>query len=161
MKSLLVTIFILLMNGCSDKDIVAPSDIPIKELLSAPDTIMVENRQMTLSTYMWRDFMPGENAGGSALIAIAYITAIDTAKLQIPITVDAIWVVYLDKAWHSPFSNEETPDPERRVNRIVKVAREGPKWGPNVFVDVIVRVIDSKGVIRLLRASKQYIGMTV
>jgi len=44
-----------------------------------------------------------------------------------------------------------------RPFRIVKIARNGPKWGPGIYVSVIVRLKNkTKGY--LLRADEQLIG---
>ena len=66
---------ILHQYGCSDVEVtnnnepVLP-DIPVEQLLGYPDTIYIEGRQVYLSTYMWRDFMPISPPDGKPLIAI-------------------------------------------------------------------------------------------
>lgn len=150
----------LLLVGCLDHGISFPPDIPVQKLLSTPDTIVVENRSMALSTYMWRDFQPMSSENGQFLIAIVFVTAIDTIQIPSNISADAVWIVHNNQVWKSWLSNKDAPAPEFKPNRIVKVARDGPKWGPDVYVDVIVRVTDGKGRSQLLRGSKQYIGRT-
>jgi hypothetical protein len=150
----------LILIGCSDNGVSVPPDIPIDQLLATPETIVVETRQLHLSTFMWRDFMPISPPGGKPLIAIIYVTATDTVRLPGSISTDAVWMVYNDQVWKSWFTDEPISPGELKPNRIVKIAREGPKWGPNVNVDVIVRVYDGKGASRLLRAANQWIGRT-
>ncbi len=148
--------------ACSDNgDSVSPDppDIPISQLLSSPDTITVEGRRLYLSTYMWRDFQPVSPPDGKPLIAIIYVTATDTAQLP-GISTDAVWIVYNNQVWKSWFTNEPTPPGETKPNRIVRIAREGPLWGPHIHVDVIVRVIDARGNSQLLHAPDQWIGRT-
>ncbi len=159
MKKFVIAFISLFIFGCSDDGVSIPPDIPIQKLLSTPDTIVVENRRIYLSTYMWRDFQPISPENGHPLIAIVYLTAVDTIPLPKNISADGIWIVYNNEVWKSWLTSESTP-PEIKPNRLVKVAREGPKWGPNVFVDVIVRITDGKGGSQLLRGSKQYIGRT-
>ncbi|CRK56947.1 hypothetical protein [Alloactinosynnema sp. L-07] len=40
------------------------------------------------------------------------------------------------------------------------VARNGPEWGPDVSVDVVLQLSDAEGSIHLLRASNQLIVRT-
>ena len=143
--------------GCSDNGVSVPPEISISELLAAPDTITVEGRKLTLSTYMWRDFMPASPPDGHPLLAILYITAADTAQLQSSISADAVWIVHNQEVWKSWLANDPSQQPR---NRIAKMARDGPKWGPGIYVPVIVRVVNGQGKTYLLRADDQFIGRT-
>lgn len=160
MKTCILSLMLFIVIGCSDFGVTVPPDIPINQLLASPDTITVEGRKLYLSTYMWRDFQPISPPNGKPLIAIIYVTATDTAKLPNSISADAVWIVFNNQVWKSWFTNEQIASSELRPNRIVKIAREGPKWGPHVNVDVIVRVLDGRGNIHLLRAPDQRIGRT-
>jgi hypothetical protein len=51
---------------------------------------------------------------------------------------------------------EQRPRAETAPNYEV-IVRDGPKWGPDVMVDVIVRLRDSAGTESLFRAPKQLI----
>jgi hypothetical protein len=161
MKTYILVILSAVFLSCADiGDVLPPKppDIPIHELLAAEDTITVDGRSLTLSTYMWRDFMPISPPDGKPLIGIAYIDGIDTASLPSTITADAIWIVHDGQVWKGFFTNE-TSTPQK-PNRLEKVVRNGPKWGPGVYVDVIVRLLDAGGSEHLLRASHQYISRT-
>lgn len=160
MKRCILLLIALKLAGCSDNGVSVPPDIPIGELLAAPDTILVEGKTLYLSTYLWRDFMPISPPDGHPLIAIIYVTATDTAQLPSSISADAVWIVYEQQVWKSWFTNEPIPPDQQRPNRIVKLARDGPKWGPGIYVSVIVRVIDSQGGTSLLRAPNQFINRT-
>ncbi len=144
--------------GCSQNPVSAPPDISINQLLASPDTISVDGTQLYLATYMWRSFQPICPPDGTPLIAICYVTGTDTTQLPSTISADAVWIVYDNQVWKSWFTNEPPPSDELRPNRIVKYARDGPKWGPQINVDVIVRVTDQKGNSQLVRASDQWIG---
>ena len=146
--------------GCVDSGVTIPPDIPIDRLLAAPDTITVASRQLTLSTYMWRDFQHISPPGGKSLITIVYVTAVDSAKLPVVIAVDAVWIVYNVQVWKAWLAPNQIPISEMKPNRLVKIAREGPQWGPHVYVDVIVRVADGSGGTHLLRAPRQWINRT-
>jgi hypothetical protein len=153
--------FILLILFILSCDLMEPHpSVPPDELLSAPEKILIDNREFILETYMWRDFQPVSPPDGKPLIAIVWITAVDS--LAIPAELDAtrLWIIKDREVWETPFSDEDrghVPD-----HKLEKVARNGPKWGPNITVDVVVRVVDKRnGRQYLLRASEQYIGMTV
>jgi hypothetical protein len=158
MRKYLLALTLVCLAGCIDERTPVPPDIPIERLLSAPDTILVQGRYLTLATALWRDFMPVSPPEGKPLIAVISVTATDTTPLPPSITADAVWIVYEDQVWKSWLANPGTP--EQRPNQIVRVARDGPTWGPNVFVDVIVRILDGEGTGQLLRASNQPIHRT-
>jgi hypothetical protein len=153
-------VFILGCKKATDPEVPTPLEIDRSQLLASPDTINVDGRSLTLSTYMWRDFMPISSPDGKPLITIVYVTATDTATLPTTIEVDKLWIINEDQIWNSGFSEESIPPDQLKPNRIVRVAREGPKWGPLIYVDVIVRVRDSQSTFHLLRASQQWIERT-
>ena len=148
----------LLFWGCSDP-VSSPPDIPIGILLSAADTLTLENQKIVMTTYMWRDFMPISPPGGKPLAAIIYIETIDKSTISPSITSDAIYIVKGNEVWKSNFSNEQLPSDVIIPFRIVKIARDGPKWGPGIYVDVVVR-LKVNGASYLLKSSQQYIGRT-
>lgn len=160
MNKILTLIVGMLLLGCVDDGISVPPNISIQELLATSDTISVDQKSIFLSTYLWRDFQPMSPADGKPLIALVFVTADDTLPFPPTISADAIWIVYKGEVWKSWFTNESTLDPLQKPNRFVKIARDGPKWGPDVQVDVIVRVNNKKGASQLLRASNQFIGRT-
>jgi hypothetical protein len=157
---LLTTLIVIGCSDNSDNGVSVPPDISINQLLTSPDTIRLDGRQLYLSTYMWRDFQPFSPPDGKPLIAIIRVIATDTAQLPSSISADAIWMFYNNQVWKSWFTNEPIAPSELKPNLIVRIAREGPKWGPHVYVDVIVRVYDGKGGTLLLRAPNQWIGRT-
>ena len=160
MRAIALVVMTIILLGCSDYVVSVPPDVPIDQLLASPQTIVVESRQLYLSTFMWRDFMPISPPDGKPLISFIYVTADDTARLPGSISTDAVWMVYNNQVWKSWLSNEPIAPDQLKPNRIVKIARDGPKWGPNVSVDVIVRVYDGKGNSQMLRATNQWIGRT-
>jgi len=136
-----------------------PPDIPIETLLAAPDTLNIENQNIDLTTYLWRDFQPISPPDGKPLIALVFIETPDSADIPASLNPNAIYIVYNNQVWKSFFSKEERPPDELKPFRITRIARDGPKWGPDVYVDVIVRILAGDKVY-LLRASEQYIGRT-
>jgi hypothetical protein len=162
MKQIISILLLLLTTTlfiqCSDP-VSVPPDIPIETLLAAPDTLNIEDQSIVLTTYLWRDFQPISPPNGKPLIALVYIETPDNSDIPVPLDPNAIYIVYNNQVWKSFFSTEERPPDELKPFRITKIARDGPKWGPNVYVDVIVRILDGDKVY-LLKASEQYIGRT-
>ena len=88
------------------------------------------------------------------------MTAIDS--LPFPSSIDAtkLWVINEEEVLETKFTDEERPQYPQRKHQLEKVARNGPKWGPGIYVDVVVRIIDGRRNFYLLRASNQYISRT-
>jgi hypothetical protein len=160
MRVLFILLVIFFIPAC---ELISPVDhtpTPIDELISAPDRLVIDNREYILDTYMWRDFQPISRPDGKPLIAIIWVIAVDS--LAVPSDLDAtrLWVIYDGEVWETPFSDEERP--QTPGYKLEKVARNGPKWGPDITVDVVVRIVDRRtGEDYLLKATDQYVGMTV
>jgi hypothetical protein len=65
-------------------------------------------------------------------------------------------VVYGEDMWIAGFSAET----RYYGNRLERVVRGGPKWGPDVKVDIIAEVYDGEGKTYLIKAPRQVIGKT-
>jgi len=136
--------------------------VPVEKLLAAPEEISVEGRKMILKTTLWRDFMPISPPDGKPLVASVSIETIDLKELPSSLTADRLWVIQDRKeAWESEPSDE--PGPPKGLNEkhlLQKIARNGPKWGPQTEVDVVVRIRDAKNNAYYLKASHQPIQRT-
>ena len=135
--------------------------LPTENLLRAPLAVEINGRQFTLETYVYRDFMPGENAGGSPLIAVVYLTAVDHQPFPAEIDSPYIWIVNGEEVWETNFADEVRPRDQAHLYQLEKVARGGPKWDVGGQVEVVVKVTASTGSSRLLRATKQVITSVV
>ena len=148
-----IALFCILIFSCK-----SPFSPDIKELLSFPEEVEINGRIYTLETSLGRDLMPGRDPDGGPLIAVVWITAAD--QLQFPSNLDAnrLWIINGQEVWETEFSYEERPQDPNRKHQLEKIARDGPKWGPNIYVDVVVRIIDHNNRAYFLKASNQYIG---
>jgi len=133
------------------------SSTSIDELLSAPEKVEIDGQHYTIETYLWRDFMPVSPPDGKPLIALIRVTEIDSQT--IPETLDAtkLWVINGDDLWETGFSDEQRPYTE--PFQLEKVARDGPKWGPGIYVTVVVK-IEYGNSTYLIKASDQLIERT-
>lgn len=150
-------------SACVDSGeplVAPPPDLSVDQLLAVPETTMVEGRRLYLYTSIWRDFMPVSPPNGGLAAGIVVITALDSLPIADAISSDALWIVYQRQVWSTWFSAQAYPPNPSHKNELVSIFNGGPKWGPGVFVDVVARIIDRRGNMHLLRASKQLIGRT-
>ena len=144
--------------GCSSgRDPLAPTP-PASELRAAPTLVTVAGTALRLETYLWRDFQPISPPDGKPLIAVMRVRAADGGTVPGGLQVDAAWVVNGGAVWAAEVRDEHGSS---NAQYYEVVGRDGPKWGPGITVDVIVRVRDAQaGASRLLRAADQPIRMT-
>ncbi len=149
----------MIVLGCKVSE---PNDFyKIEELLSAPEQVEIYGRDFVMKTYLWRDFMPISPPDGKPLVALVWIIATDSLEFPSSIDADRLWVIKDRKeVWETEFSNEKVP--QEHKHQLAKIARNGPKWGPHIYVDVVVRIIDKENNIEyLLKASNQWIHLTM
>lgn len=154
-KCLALAAIAALMAGCQ-----GPTVPSLENLLAAPLQVSVGSRVMTLEPFVWRDFMPGGNAGGSDLMANCLITAEDGQPYPSGLDADKIWVINGDDVWEGDFTEEAGPPSQDRLYQLQKVAYGGPKWEVGTEVEVIVRLAPALGARQLLRATAQKVGAT-
>jgi hypothetical protein len=131
--------------------------VSLKQLEGAPETVAIGDREFTLETSLYRDFFPICPPDGRPLIAITYVVASGEEQFPVWLDADRLWVVNGEEVWEVVPIEEKRPYPD---NQLMKVARDGPKWKPRIYVDVVVRLVDAKGNTYLLRAADQQIGLS-
>jgi hypothetical protein len=104
--------------------------------------------------------MPISPPDGKPLIALVKITPSDTQPFPPNITATRLWIILQDSTtfWETDFSTETViPD----SNKLCKIARDGPKYGPDIYVNVVVKLNNyADSTISYLRATHQYIYRT-
>jgi hypothetical protein len=162
-KYFILPLGFLVIVGCSnivEPPVAPPPDIPIAQLNATPETTTVQGRQFYLYTSMWRDFMPISPPDGRPLAGTVFITALDSLRFSDSLSTDAVWIVENQQVWKSWFSIQQYPPNEIKKNQLARIFNNGPKWGPDIYVTVVIRLTDRDNQTHLLRASHQYIGMT-
>jgi hypothetical protein len=146
----------LIIVGC-DGGITYPS-VPIDELLDASEQVTIGGHTYSLRCESARDFFPPTPPEGRPLVA--YVTVIEADSLDIPKSIDItkLWLVYDQSVWE-PFILEASSH-EPPPYHIVKIARNGPFWPCNIYVDAVVRLEGPRGESRLLRAPDQQVMCT-
>ena len=153
-----IVVYFVFIQRTPGTDPLAPSTVSLQNLEAAPEKITINNSEYTLETYLGRDFMPISPPDGKPLIAIVKIQS--PGKTTVPSEIDAtlMWVVKDKEIWETEFTNEQR---STAGDTLEKLGHSGPKWGPGISVDVIVKVIDLKsGKDYLLKASNQDIHRT-
>ncbi len=155
---------VLALAGCTESNgsrvgVVRLERLPEgADIVSAPEQVDVASRQYTLGTYLWRDFMPISPPDGQPLIALVTILATDLLPFPSDLDADRLYVINGEEAWVVDLPARQgllLPD-----YQLDKIARDGPKWGPAITVDVVVRLVETGGGGYLLRAADQMILRT-
>ncbi len=104
------------------------------------DTLIIKSNKFVLDAYLWRDFMPISPSNGKPMISINWLRDIDSTEISDNIDLTEQYVVYNDSIWISEYENESSlTQPDYKIE---KTSRDGPKWGPKIYVDVISKVLD-------------------
>jgi hypothetical protein len=156
-SALLVALSILSLS-CSSKTPTEPA-VPsaAAELRATPTSVVVHGVRLTLRTSLWRDFMPISPPDGKPLIVLARVEGADGSPVPAVIEATTISVVFSDSLWTAAAKEEQSRAAAAPAYEVI--ARDGPKWGPGVHVDVVVRLTDGMRA-WLLRAANQPIRGT-
>ncbi len=131
--------------------------LPVDALKMAPQTVTIGDQEFALETYLWRDFMPVSPPDGKPLTALVEVVEKNGSPISPDLELKYLWVINGREVWSTTFTDETLSSPEYELHRI---ARNGPLWGPDIEVDVIVALTRGREPISLLRASDQSIFRT-
>jgi hypothetical protein len=115
-------------------------------LENASETLTIGSNSFALEAFLWRDFMPilelEDAINGRGMISINWLIEQNSKDIPANITMVKQYVIYDGQVWEAEYENE-SPAPSLPAYKLERISRNGPKWGPNIFVDVIVEVSDS------------------
>jgi len=119
-------------------------------LRAAPTTLELEARTLVLTAQLWRDFMPISPPDGRPLAGLVTLGARVGQALPPDLNVERVWVLNAPEVWTSPVTArwDDGSDPSVAAWAV----QDGPKWGPGIAVDVVVRLRDAAGRPYLLQA---------
>lgn len=154
-RNILLILTVLLFIQCGDEIVESPPYIPIDILKTAPDSLLIEDKVIKLSTYMAVDMMPSTDTNPDRdYMATTYIATTDSTEFPSSIDADDIYILYNNEVSSSFLKNDEYFQDDFRI---VKNAKIDAKWGYDIYTSVVVRI--SYGNKKyLLRASHQFIG---
>lgn len=157
----------LSLMGCGSADTkpVSPAipAIPGDQLRTAPQRIVVMDQEYERRTRLWRDFMPISPPDGKPLIAVVQVVERNGKPIAPELKLEHLWVINGSRIWATPVSDEVVPPSAQNQsahNEMNGIARNGPKWGPQIRVDVVVGLRLGDGSLKLLRAPDQWISRT-
>lgn len=126
-----------------------PDRVPETE---TPAPVQIGEHELTLETYLWRDFMPFAPPDGQPLIAVLKVRTVNGSALPAGVRADSVSITHLSEVWKAPVRLEY---PSQVPSVLEVAARNGPKWEPGGNVDVVLHLRDGTGrAIRLLAANQ-------
>jgi hypothetical protein len=143
MRTALALILVFAISGCR----AVPSEPELSALRDAPTSITLAGEPFALSVDLWRDFMPSSPPDGRPLAAVVRLP-----DHLATVRVERIWVIFGIEVWGD--DADQVPGTQDWV------ARDGPKWGPGVHVDVVARLREADGRQVLVRAANRTIQRT-
>lgn len=144
----------VLLAGCESTTTISPQ--PLRPT-NPPTQVRVDGHELVLETWLWRDFMPIAPPDGQPLVAALRIKTTDGRPFPAGVTADQVTVEYGDVAWTATAQVER---PSSQASVLEVIARDGPRWGPHVNVNVMVRLRDRDGREHWLGAVNQPIHRT-
>lgn len=155
MRPITLLALLPLVAACSSGGSTAPAPVLVPasaDVREAPAVASVATRTLRLEAFAWRDFMPGPELprDGRPLIVSVRLLAQDGGALPAGIVPETVWVVRGERAWQAAAA-EVRPAPDARATEVV--VRDGPKWGPDEVVDVVLVLRDATGARVRLRAA--------
>lgn len=151
---LITSIVVVGLSSCKkeDKDdATVRSDLKLaKELRSSPESIIIGSNYLILNTYMWRDFKTVAEENGSKLFCTIKLKDVDNVPISKSIKLNKLYVIKGDEIWTTNFSKIKND-----IAYILEgIASDGPKWGPDIDVDVVCEFENSGTVYRILAKSQ-------
>jgi len=151
----LIGIFVL--NACAGTAPAAPTPRQ-SDLAQAPTRVVLAGKSFALHALLWRDFMPISPPDGKPLVAVLQVRTEDGSEVPATVRADMVWVLNRADAWSTVPREERSRNETAPVYELV--ARDGPKWGPGITVDVVIRLRDAGGPESLLRVANRPIQGT-
>jgi len=125
---------------------------------TASTSVALAGKTLVLSASLWRDFQPISPPDGKALAGVLRVSAADGSGVPSSVTADSAWLFMGSQVWQTTPVESGSRDGASPGYELA--VRDGPKWGPGVAVDVVVRLRDGSGPSVLLRAASQLIRRT-
>jgi len=145
---------IILNYSCEDENNIP--NYSKETLYSSSDTLTIEDHVLTLDSFLFRNLMPGYDENRSKLHCLTKLIEINEDSILFQYSMNYVWIYYGFEMWESELSDEDSQTYD--VNKIEGRASNGPRWGPNVYVDVFVEISDLYGHDYLLKDLEIVIG---
>lgn len=127
-------------NKNGEKSIIVQNASFVSELFEkSSESINIGQNKYILEAYLWRDFQPISPPDGRPLSAINRLVNVDSTDISEKVDLIEQYVIKNDSVWIAPYDHTSPHTPEFRIE---KISGNGPKWGPEIYVDVIAKVRD-------------------
>ena len=153
-KSFFIITLVLIAFSCKKETKNTPSEF-INTLENSPEVITVGNNSLSLGMYLNRDFMPICEEDGRPLFCIAELKNSLNLDLNETIQLKKIYVIDGEKVWSKAIT-----ETNMSFTAVTGMAADGPKWGPDIDVDVVCEFVYN-GTLRRIIAKNQHIEMTI
>lgn len=119
-----------------------------QELRNSLESLTINDNQLVLSTYLWRDFMPSPDAdgNGSKMICVNTLSTTDSVSILSSIQLKKQYIIKGNEIWTADYSEFNQNQPFEKEG----IVREGPKWGPDITVDVVCEFENNGTVYRII-----------
>ena len=154
-----IIITLLTVVGCKKDKIdgsVQTNVAFVDSLLLSPVGIVLNNDSLLMNASLNRDFMPIQNANGSGLGCYIQMYFKDSLPLPSEVTLRKIYVINGNQIWTSSHITTDLT----MLNVLGGDVSNGPKWGPDIFVDVVCEFAINGNIYRTI-LRQQKIRMTV
>lgn len=153
MKYILIILILLSLAACEGDNM---AKNPVPDPVPHTNSVIISGKEIVLSPYLWRDFMPMVTEESDKLRASIKLLTADSSAIPEIIDFDRIWVYHNSEVWETEFP----PTGEiRNINSLSKTVGGGPKWDPQTYVDLVLRIKVDTGYI-FLKKSDIYIDQT-
>ena len=143
-KRLLVIVLALSFLSCESEDSTGIGKEPFAQIReNAVETLTIGSNSFVLDAFLWRDFMPVSPENGKPMISINWLVSTNLVKIPDNISMVKQYVIYKDEIWITDYE-DEAPTPSLPEYKMERISRNGPEWGPKIYVDVISQIRDSK-----------------
>jgi hypothetical protein len=105
-------------------------------IYSAFEEVSIHGVRYTLDTDIWRDFFPPSPPNGRPLIAIIKVHAVDMDEFPLSTKIERLWLINEGNI----ISTLATEEYSVEEGTLEMVFRDGPKWEPEIYIDVVVKL---------------------
>lgn len=130
-------------NNCESEDLYQIStDIKLLNKLydQSADTLSIDGHRYILDAILYCNLMPISPPESKNLTSINRLINIDSVSVPDNLDITDQYVINNDSIWLAKYHE---PPIESLPYMIEKISFNGPKWGPNISVDVFVKINDS------------------
>lgn len=103
------------------------------ELRTSPTAVTINGSMLTLDAYVWRDFMPPTDSNGDPMRSTVTLNLISGPEILNDIHLVRQYVINGDEVWAA-----DLYDLSINSSSYSGTSSNGPKWGPDIEVDVVL-----------------------